>query len=161
MKRPDPVSDPNDDARILAQSLLRLSHAALAFTDPQTQAPGISRIAFGLDKAGDPVTLISALSSHYAALLAHPDCAVLLGSVGARGDPLTHPRLSIRARAQFVSPDDPARADLRAHWLKGHPKAALYVDFTDFAFVRLHPVSAFLNGGFAKAFRLSPGDLRP
>jgi putative heme iron utilization protein len=49
---------------------------------------------------------------------------------------------------------------LRAHWLKGHPKAALYIDFADFAFVRLTPESALLNGGFGRAFRLSPEDLR-
>ena len=67
----------------------------------------------------------------------------------------------IRARAEVVAADDPDRPALRAHWLKGHPKAALYIDFPDFAFVRLVPESALLNGGFARAFRLSPADLRP
>jgi heme iron utilization protein len=131
----------------------------LAWTDPVTGAPDISRIAFGLDPEGGPVTLISALAPHMAALRAHPDCAVMLGEVGDKGDPLTHPRLMLRARAQFVAADDPGRVALRAHWLKGHPKAALYVDFSDFAFVRLIPQSALLNGGFARAFRLLPQDL--
>ena len=79
--------------------------------------------------------------------------------LNAKSAPLTHPRLMIRACARFVASDDPARGDLRAHWLKGHPKAALYVDFPDFAFVRLHPSSALLNAGFARAFRLGPKDL--
>lgn len=161
MKRADPVSDPDEGARILAQGLLRMPHAALAWTDPQTGTPGISRIAFGLDPEGDPVTLISALAEHFAALRANPDCAVMVGEVGEKGDPLTHPRLMIRALAQFVALGDPDRATLRSNWLKGHPKAALYVDFADFAFVRLIPQSALLNAGFARAFRMAPSDLRP
>lgn len=157
-KRPDPVQAADDAARALARSLLAASHAALAYLD-DGGAPAISRIAFGLCPAGQPMTLISQLAPHFAGLAADPRCAVMVGEVGARGDPLTHPRLMIRARARFVAADDPARPELRAHWLKGHPKAALYVDFTDFAFVRLVPESALLNGGFARAFRLTPGDL--
>jgi putative heme iron utilization protein len=65
----------------------------------------------------------------------------------------------IRARAAFVAPDDPARPLIRARWLDRSPKAALYIDLPDFAFVRLTPISALLNGGFARAFRLSPEDL--
>lgn len=161
MKRPDPLSDPDDAARSLARDLLRQPFAALAWTDPDSGTPGISRIALGLDPAGDPITLISALAGHTAALRASPDCALMVSEAAAKGDPLSHPRLMVRARARFVAPDDPTRADLRAHWLKGHPKAALYVDFADFAFVRLQPLSALLNAGFAKAFRLAPADLRP
>lgn len=158
--RPDPVAAADDEARALARALLRADHAALAVTDPSDGLPGISRIAFGLGPDGGPVTLVSALSSHFVALKANPACAVMVGEVGEKGDPLTHPRLMIKARADFVAPDDPARAALRDHWLLAHPKAKLYVDFADFAFVRLHPVSAFLNGGFGRAFRLSPEDLR-
>lgn len=136
------------------------NHASLAWTDPETGAPGISRIAYGLDMKGVPLTLISGLAPHTAALRAVPDCALMLVDDRDKGDPLTHPRLMIRARAHFVASDDPARGDLRVHWLKGHPKAALYVDFPDFAFVRLEPQSALLNAGFARAFRLGPEDLR-
>lgn len=158
--KPDPVAAADDAARAMARDLMtQATHAALAWTDPETGTPGISRIAFGLDPAGVPVTLISALAPHQSALRAHPHCAVMLGEVGDKGDPLTHPRLMLRAVAQFVAADDPARPALRAHWLKGRPKAALYVDFADFAFVRLLPQSALLNGGFARAFRLSAADL--
>lgn len=156
----DPVLAADAEARALAQRLLAAPHAALAWADPETGHPSISRIAFGLCPEGLPLTLISGLAPHLAALKADARCSVLLGEVGAKGDPLTHPRLMIRARAVFVATDDPARPALRAHWLKGHPKAALYVDFPDFAFVRLLPESALLNGGFARAFRLTPADLR-
>lgn len=156
---PDPVQVADDAARSMALSLMTAKHAALAYLDA-SGAPAISRIAFGLCPDGLPLTLISALAPHFAGLRADPRCSVMVGEVGEKGDPLTHPRLMIRARASFVAADDPARPALRAHWLKGHPKAALYIDFADFALVRLTPESALLNGGFARAFRLSPDDLR-
>ena len=158
-KRPDTVRDADDEARVLARDLLGLRHAALAWTDPDTAAPGIRRIAFGLAPDRTPLTFISALAPHFAALHADPACALLLGEPGTKGDPLTHARLMIRAKAQFVGPLDPLRGALRDQWLKDHPKAALYIDFTDFAFVLLRPQSALLNAGFARAYRLTPDDL--
>jgi hypothetical protein len=83
----------------------------------------------------------------------------MLGEVGGKGDPLAHPRLMIRARAAFVAPDDPDRPGIRARWLDRQPKAQAYIDLADFAFVRLTPLSALLNGGFARAYRLFPEDL--
>jgi putative heme iron utilization protein len=147
-----PVAEADDAARALARQLLQLKHASLAYLDDE--GPGISRIAFGLDTAGCPMTLVSGLAAHAVALRAHGPCAVMLGDPGGKGDPLTYPRLMLRAVAEFVEKDSQ-----RDHWLKGHPKAALYIDFTDFAFVRLRPVSALLNGGFGKAWRLAPDDL--
>jgi len=155
------VAAADAEARALALSLMQAQHAALAYSDAETQTPGISRIAFGLDPDGVPMALVSGLAPHTAALRAHPACAVMLGEPGEKGDPLTHPRLMIRARASFVAADDPQRAALRAHWLKGHPKATLYIDLPDFAFVRLVPQSALLNGGFGKAFRFAAADLTP
>lgn len=158
--RPDPVQQADEDARALARQLLdTATHAALAVTDPTDGTPGISRIAFGRAPDGGFLTLVSALAPHHAALSANPACALMVGDPGDKGDPLTHPRLMIKARAEFVAPDDPTRATLRSQWLAHQPKAKLYVDFADFAFVRLHPTSALLNGGFARAFRLTPGDL--
>lgn len=152
----------DDDARALAGTLLaRARYAALAFAEADTGLPGISRIALGLDDGGIPFSLVSALSQHEPALRAHPDCALMVGEPGPEGDPLTHPRLMIRARATFVAPDAPERPGLRALWLRDHPKSKLYVDFTDFAFVRLTPVSALLNGGFGRAYRLDAADLLP
>lgn len=160
-KRPDPVQPADDTARGLARALLAAPHAALAWTDPETGTPGISRIAFAHAPDRGFLTLISALAAHHAALRAHPDCALLLGEPGEKGDPLTHPRLMIRARAVFVAADAPDRPTLRDHWLRQNPDSRLYIDFADFALVRLTPVSAFLNAGFARAFRLTPADLTP
>jgi putative heme iron utilization protein len=155
----DPVQPADDDARALAHQLLSLGHAALAWTDPDSGTPGISRIAFARDPEAGLLTLVSGLAPHYRALRDRPDCALMLGEVGDKGDPMTHPRLMIRARASFVAPDDPDRPAIRARWLERNPKATIYIDLADFAFVRLTPVSALLNGGFARAFHLTPQDL--
>jgi heme iron utilization protein len=158
-KRPDPVQPANDDARDLVRRLLTLGHAALAWEDPDTGTPGISRIAFARDPDAGLLTLVSGLAPHFRALRDRPDCALMLGEVGDKGDPLTHPRLMIRATAAFVPLNDPARPGLRDRWLARNPKAQVYIDLPDFAFVRLTPTSALLNGGFARAFHIAPKDL--
>lgn len=145
----------------MARALLALDHAALAWIDPETGTPGISRIAFADDPEVGPLTLISGLAPHFKAIKANPDCALMLGDVGAKGDPMTYPRLMIRAKAAFLASDHPDRPALRNRWLKRNPRATIYIDLPDFAFVRMTPVSALLNGGFARAFRLTPTDLRP
>lgn len=155
----DPVRPADDEARTLARGLMALGHAALAWTDPETGTPGISRVAFARDPEAGLLTLVSGLAPHFRALRENPDCALMLGEVGAKGDPMTHPRLMLRARAGFVAPEDPARLGIRARWLERNPKAQVYIDLPDFAFVRLTPLTALLNAGFGRAFNLTPQDL--
>ncbi|OYW56557.1 MAG: pyridoxamine 5-phosphate oxidase [Rhodobacterales bacterium 32-66-7] len=157
--RPDPVQPADAAAITLAQGLLGLGHAALAWTDAESGNPGISRIVLARDPDAGLLTLISALAPHFRALKTNTACALMLGEVGDKGDPLTHPRLMLQAQASFVAPDDPAHPGLRARWLERAPKARIYIDLPDFAFVRLAPQSALLNGGFARAYRLLPTDL--
>ena len=105
------------------------------------------------DPDGAPLTLISTLASHTGALQADPRCSLLLGEPGPRGDPLTHPRLTLDCTAHITD-----KAPLRDHYLAQHPKAKLYIDFSDFLMVRLDIQSALLNGGFGKAFRMTATD---
>lgn len=157
----DPVAAANDEARRIAQGLLQLPHAALAYSDPESGTPGISRIAFGLAPDGGALTFVSTLAPHFHGLNKFADCSILLGEPGSKGDPLVHPRLMLRAKATIVEPEAAERPALRDAWLVRHPKSKLYVDFADFFFVRLAIQSALLNGGFGKAFRLSADDLTP
>jgi putative heme iron utilization protein len=158
-RRPDPVRPADDDARALARALIGdARHAALAVTHPEG-GPFVTRIALATAPGGTPLTLISTLSLHTRALALDPHCALLVGEPGARGDPLTHPRLTLRCRAEPVAADDPGRPELRAHYLRLRPKARLYIDFADFMLVRFRPLSAALNGGFGRAFALTPADL--
>lgn len=153
--RIDPIRPTDAEARALARSLIEAArHAALGVIDPETGAPMVTRIALVPGPDGLPLTLISTLSSHTAALAERPDCSLLIGEPGDRGDPLTHPRLTLQARAEAAD-----KAALRDHYLRLYPKATLYYDFGDFGLMRFAPVAGLLNGGFGKAYRLAPADL--
>jgi len=157
---PSPIRETDDDARALARRLLAEARfGALGVRDPRNGAPHVTRIAVAQAPDGRPLTLISALSSHTAALRADPVCSLLLGEPGARGDPLTHPRITLGCRAAFTEHGTDAYSKLREHYLRCHPKAQLYIGFSDFCFATLRVGSADLNGGFGKAYALTPADL--
>lgn len=162
MSEKSPIRPTDDDARALARALVDRAHfGSLGVLDPDTRGPLVTRIAVATDADGTPLTLISDLSLHTRALKANPACSLLIGEPGPKGDPLTHPRLSLQANAQFVARDGATHERLRNRYLAQIPKAKLYIDFADFSLVRLLPTGAYLNGGFGKAFALSPDDLRP
>ncbi len=155
MAQTTPIRPTDDDARALARALIDTARfGALGVTDPATGSPMVTRIAVVPGPDGVPLTLISQLSTHTTALAASPACSLLLGEPGAKGDPLTHPRLTLQC---IAGPAD--KAALRAHYLHHYPKAQLYYDFKDFQLVRLAPTHGFLNGGFGKAFHLTASDL--
>jgi hypothetical protein len=156
----DPIRETDDAARALARSLIDDARfGALGVRDPGTGAPMVSRVAVATTPEGAPVTLVSDLSHHTAALKADPVCSLLVGEPGQRGDPLTHPRITLQCRARFIRHGEAGHAALRAHYLRQQPKAQLYVDFADFSFAVLDVTEAHLNGGFGKAYRLGPADL--
>ena len=158
-KATSPLRPTDDEARALARALLDGAGFAALGSLREGGGPMVTRVALACDARGAPVTLVSDLSAHTRALRADPRCALLVGEPGAKGDPLTHPRLSLEAEAEFVPRAVDAHGQLRALWLARHPKAGLYVDFADFGFVRLMVTGADLNGGFGRAYRLSAVDL--
>ena len=159
----DPAIRPTDtEARSLARSLLAGSrHGALAtlhpHKSPDQPTPLVTRVAVAPAENGLPMLLISALSLHAKALRANPVLSLLLGDIAAKGDALTHPRLTLIGQARFL--DEAQRPLLRQRWLHHHPKALVYVDLPDFAFVAVDPEQAMLNGGFGRAYHLEPFDL--
>ena len=157
--KPSVLRETDDDARRLARTLLRSARScALAVIEPESGAPFASRTLTGTDTDGTPVILVSALSVHTQALRHDPRASLLAGEPG-KGDPLAHPRLTVICQAEEVARDSAAHAALRERFVRRHPKAKLYVDFPDFAFFRLVPLRAHLNGGFGKAFVLTADDL--
>lgn len=162
MSTRNPFQPVDDTARSLAQKLITdASFAALAVSQPETGLPSISRIAMATDQAGRPVSLMSDLAEHARALRANPTCALLIGEPINKGDPLTHPRLTLHCSARPVVSLTSDHNALRAHYLFLRPKARLYVDFADFKFVRFDIVDGLLNGGFGKAWKMSRDDLSP
>lgn len=155
-----PIRPTDDGARTMARDLIAGARiAALAVIDPDSGAPYVSRIAFGLGAKGAWLTLVSDLSAHTKALRSSPRAGLLLGEAPDKGDPLAFPRLSVRADARFVPHGTEEHLNHREAWLKHHPKSQLYVDFADFSFVSFVPFGADLNGGFGKAYHLTPDDL--
>ncbi|MDP5085290.1 MAG: pyridoxamine 5'-phosphate oxidase family protein [Yoonia sp.] len=154
MPKPDPINPTDADARALAQQLLAMTRfGALAVTHPESGTPYVARVAM-IWTDGAILSLISTLSTHTKALQANPACAVLVGEPGVKGDPLTHPRMTLTCMASLTD-----KAAFKGKWLNAIPKAQLYYDFTDFLMFRLTPQNIDLNGGFGKAFRLTPQDL--
>ncbi|WP_313664878.1 HugZ family protein [Shinella sp.] len=157
--KPSVLRETDDEARHLARTLLRSARScALAVLEPETGAPFASRTLTGTDTDGTPVILVSALSVHTTALRADPRASLLAGEPG-KGDPLAYARLTVLCEAEEVSRESEARVALRERFVRRHPKAKLYIDFPDFAFFRLVPQRALLNGGFGKAFVLTADDL--
>ncbi|KQT82566.1 hypothetical protein ASG48_15520 [Aurantimonas sp. Leaf443] len=149
----------DEAARALARRLLRAARtAALGCLRPQDGFPAVSRTLLATDFRGRPLVLVSGLSLHSRALAADPRCSILVGEDG-RGDPLAHPRMTVFARAERIGAGTAVHADLRARFLSRHPKASLYIDFPDFSILRLEPLGASLNGGFARAYELDADDL--
>ncbi|MGB0660077.1 MAG: HugZ family protein [Mangrovicoccus sp.] len=160
MAEKNPIRPTDDEARALAKDLLvKARYGALAVLDKDTGAPYVSRVALALTPDGQPVTLISELSSHTGHLLANPAASLLVGEPGDKGDPLTHPRMTLNCKAEFLRHGEPGRDALRDHYLSQIPKAKLYIDFGDFLFAIFRVDSIALNGGFGKAFHLTPADL--
>ena len=155
-----PIRPTDEEARNLARQLLASSrYAALGVLHPDTQAPFVSRIALGITPDNLPMTLVSTLALHTRALHANAACSLLIGEPPPKGDPLAFPRLTLTAVARFVDNGSSLHQTLRSHYLETHPKAQLYIDFTDFSFVMFQAEHGALNGGFGKAYHLSPDDL--
>jgi len=156
-----PVRPTDEEARKLAKDLLTCAgHAALGVIHPDRQTPFVSRIALGTAPDKQPMTLVSTLALHTRALQAIPACSLLIGEPPPKGDPLAFARLTLMVRAQFIDNSSSSHQNLRDHYLATHPKARLYVDFTDFSFVVFEVESGALNGGFGKACDLTPNDLK-
>ncbi|NRP86326.1 HugZ family pyridoxamine 5'-phosphate oxidase [Rhizobium lusitanum] len=157
--KPSVTMETDEDARNQARTLMhKAAHAALAVIDPETGFPSVSRVLIADDADGVPVILVSGLATHTRALLKDARASALFGEPG-KGDPLAHPRLTVRCSAERVDRQSDAHERIRGRFLERHPKSKLYIDFPDFCFFRLIPLDASLNGGFGRAYILSSEDL--
>lgn len=157
---PKSVLRPTDEASLkLARRLMREArYGALSVLEPETGHPFASRVLVGTDIDGVPVILSSRLATHTKALLNDARSALLFGEPG-RGDPLAWPRITVLCSAERIEHDSESDERIRSRFLRRHPKAKLYASFRDFAFFRLVPKSASLNGGFGRAYIISGDDL--
>lgn len=159
LTRINPIRPTTSEAIELAKSLIMTARfGALGVLDPETNFPLVSRVSVACDERRNPILLISSLSMHTKGLREDKRCSLLLGEPG-KGDPLAHPRITLQCEAAFLDRNDEHIAHVRQLYLLANPKSQVYIDFADFCFVRLSITTAFLNGGFGKAFRLHGNEL--
>ena len=154
----DPAGQPNGgyDAGREARHLLRRARSGTLATLASDGAPYASLVSVATLPDGSPVMPLSTLAVHTQQLMADPRCSLLLDG-GGRGDPLTHPRLTLVARA--IKATDAERQGWRARFLRRHPAAGIYVDFGDFSFWRVDLQSARMIGGFGRIDTLTASDI--
>lgn len=158
-KKINPIRETDPQACALARKLIdEAKFASIAVLEPDTGMPLISRIAVSTDGGGNLIFLASDLSSHSKALAKNSIASIMVGEPG-KGDPLAHPRITLIGQIEKIDRGSKQRDALRDPWLADHPKAKLYIDFGDFHFFRLVLQRANLNGGFGKAYELTPGDI--
>lgn len=154
----DVIRPTDAEGRALGLRLLRTARSGALASLAPTGGPLSSLVSVATDGDGTPLILVSSLSAHTGQLIADPRSSLLLSAPG-RGDPLAHPRISLLTRARRLIREGVDGARARRRFLARHPKAELYVDFSDFSFFALDVERASLNGGFARAYELVREDL--
>ncbi|WP_437292029.1 HugZ family protein [Sorangium sp. So ce406] len=159
--RPGAIAGP--DAEHPAQSARAPSHAERCRTLAEraraatlcTQArdpagyPYGSLVTVAVDAHGRPLLLLSALAEHTGNLKARAEASLLLAEPAeGRADPLALGRMTLIGPCRPLEGAEAAAA--RTRFLAAHPRASYYVDFTDFSFYRLDPVSIRYVGGFGR-----------
>ena len=130
-------------------------YGALATLAPADGWPAATRVGLAVHE-GMPLILISALAAHTAALRADARCSLLIGEVPDKGDPLAFARATLKCRAVELARNE----EVRTAYLRAQPKAELYVDLPDFAFMRLEVESVSYNAGFGRAYAFGRDELR-
>ncbi|WP_437878888.1 HugZ family protein [Sorangium sp. So ce513] len=108
-----------------------------------------SLVTVTVDAHGRPLLLLSALAEHTGNLKARPEASLLIAEPAeGRADPLALGRMTLIGPCRPL--EGPEAAAARTRFLAAHPRASYYVDFTDFSFYRLDPVSVRYVGGFGR-----------
>lgn len=125
--------------------------------------PAVSMVPFAAHVAGDRLRLVihvSGLAAHTHDMREMPAVSLLVTAAESPGMmPQALPRVSLAAVAEFVPPDHPDHAALRAAYLARFPEAEGLFALGDFSIVALEPTGGRLVAGFARALNVSPAEL--
>ena len=118
-----------------------------------------SLVTVAVDDSGRPLLLLSKLAEHTQNLERRGDASILLTEpLDGHRQPLTLGRVTLLGPCRRISEEDITIA--RRTFLAVHPDASAYVDFKDFVFYRLEPISLRYVGGFARASWVSAEEYR-
>jgi heme iron utilization protein len=105
--------------------------------------------------------LLSRLSLHTQHLLDNPRTSLAVSELDSgSGNPQTLARISIQGQVEPIPPEDPRFEPLHDHYVRHLPMAEPLFGFGDFILFRLVPSEARYIGGFARAWTVSPDELR-
>ena len=141
------------------RSLLRRSRqGALATLMVGSGDPYCSLVNVATHPDGSPILLISRLAIHTKNLLADTRVSLMLDE-RVEGDPLEGARIMLSGHAEEMAADtDAAKRDIvRQRYLNAHPTAEAFVDFKDFSFFQIRPITTHLVAGFGRILDLKPG----
>jgi len=148
--KPDTTFDP----RLAAKKLLREARSgALATLMPDSGDPYCSLVNVATTIGGSPVLLLSKLAVHTKNLLSDARTSLMLDE-RKEGDPLEGARVMLMGRC--VKDNDAATP---IAYLRRHPDAEMYANFSDFAFYRMEVGGAHLVAGFGRIVDLRPQDV--
>ena len=148
------TSDKTFDARLAAKKLLREARSgALATLMQDTGDPYCSLVNVATTVGAAPVLLLSKLALHTKNLLSDARVSLMLDE-RKEGDPLEGARVMLMGRC--VKDEDAAA---RVAYLRRHPDAEMYANFSDFSFYRMEIGRAHLVAGFGRIVDLKPQDV--
>jgi heme iron utilization protein len=148
--KPDKTFDP----RLAAKKLLREARSgALATLMQKSGDPYCSLVNVATTIGGVPVLLLSQLAVHTKNLLSDSRASLMLDE-RKEGDPLEGARVMLMGRC--TKDEDPAT---RIAYLRRHPDAEMYANFSDFSFYRMEVGGAHLVAGFGRIVDLKPQDM--
>ena len=105
-----------------------------------------SLMPYALDRAGQPIFLISSMAMHTQNLKSDSRSSLFVSQDSPDGDPLGAARATLVGNAEPIPADD--LAPIRELYLARHPNSRYWVDFADFGFFRLEPIDVYYVGGF-------------
>src|SRR6185295_17576966 len=147
---------PNDtfDPGLAAKKLLREGRSgALATLVAGSGDPYCSLVNVATAVDGAPLLLLSKLAMHTKNILYDARVSLMLDE-RKEGDPLEGARVMFMGRC--VRDNDAAT---RVAYLRRHPDAELYANFSDFSFYRMEIGGAHLVAGFGRIVDLKPTDV--
>jgi putative heme iron utilization protein len=149
-----------NSAHVLKDLILSRSVAALGTL--RDGAPYVSMVLYApaADLSGFLIH-ISRLAQHTQNILKDPRVGLMITAAEQDGqDPQTLARVSIQGVAEEVARESRASVRATQAYLARFPQASAYLELRDFSFFCLRPQSIRLVAGFARAFSVTPTQLK-
>lgn len=144
------------ETQLARQILLQPNIASLGTISQE--GPFVSLVLVAATEPTELVLLLSGLAKHTKNLAENPRCSALISATPEGAEPMASPRITVVGEVTKLPRDDDKEE--RATFLKGHPNAAMYADFGDFAFYRLTVAEAHLVAGFGRIETITAAQLR-